>query len=261
MPRPPRHGLVLASLLLVMSVAAVATAADKDNNKDEERPTERIPGVKSKVFEVKNRSPEELVRVLRPLGSGVRGTAIVESSEFHTITVRDFPENIAAIEDALRRLDVPSPPKPDIEVRMRVLIGVPSGTTQVPPELAPVVKQLTATLNYKAYYFVDDIIQRVRNGHGVGGRGSAPVNPPASPEPSTLSYKYSLKDVAIIPQHPGNAATIQIRELVFGGSVKALGDAELYSGLTLREGDKVVVGKSSLKDRALILIMSVKVVR
>jgi hypothetical protein len=255
-PRPPRPVLALGSLLLVIAIVGPAAAADKE----EERPAERIPGVKSRVFEVKHRSPEDLIRVLRPLGSGVKGTAIAESGEFHTITVRDFPENIASIEDALKRLDVPSPPKPDIEVQMRVLIATPTGATQVPADLASVVKQLHASLSYKGYYHIDDILGRVRNGHGLGGRGSAPVTQPASPENATLNYQYGLKDVVIV-SNPGKATTVQIRELFFKSSLKPLGDAEIYSGLTLREGDKVVVAKSSLKDRALILILSVKVVR
>src|SRR5690242_9987259 len=62
-------------------------------------------GFKNRVFEVHNRMPEELVPVVRLLTSGFKGAQLSASNEFRTITVRDFPENIAAVEEALKRLD------------------------------------------------------------------------------------------------------------------------------------------------------------
>src|SRR2546423_15097856 len=64
-------------------------------------------GFKNRVFEVHNRTPEDLIPVLRLLTSGFKGAQVSASNEFRTIIVRDFPENIAAIEDAIKRLDVP----------------------------------------------------------------------------------------------------------------------------------------------------------
>src|SRR5438128_6735107 len=72
-------------------------------------------GFKGKVFDVKYRDPHSLIDALRALGSGFKGATISWSDEFKSLTVRDFPENIAAIEEALKRLDTPQPPVPDIE--------------------------------------------------------------------------------------------------------------------------------------------------
>src|SRR5262245_17139579 len=71
---------------------------------EDTRPADKIPGLQSRVFQVKYRPLEDLLHVLRPLASGVKGTNVSESEEFRTITVRDFPENIADIEGALKRL-------------------------------------------------------------------------------------------------------------------------------------------------------------
>src|ERR1700730_3175741 len=56
-------------------------------------------GFKSKVFEVKYRDAYTLGTVLRQLGSGFKGASMSSSTEFKTLTVRDFPENLATIEE------------------------------------------------------------------------------------------------------------------------------------------------------------------
>jgi hypothetical protein len=254
--RAPARSLALAAALALALVAPAASAGDKP----EDRPSERIPGLKSRVFELKNRAPDEVLKVIRPLGSGVKGTSISESGEFKTITVRDFPENIAAIEDALKRLDVPKAPKPDIEFRIRVLIAAPGGASQYPNELEPVVKQLHATLNYKGYFQIASITLRVKAGSGARGTGVTSVNPPVSAESSSMSYAYGFEDVSIAPPPPG-AAVVQIRKLHYAIEGKSLGEAEINTGLSLREGEKVVVGTASLKDRAMILVLSARIVK
>src|SRR3982750_2870819 len=65
---------------------------------------------KSRIFEVKYRDPNSLLNALYQLGSDFKGSAMSANSEFRTITVRDFPENIATVEEALKRLDVPGTP-------------------------------------------------------------------------------------------------------------------------------------------------------
>src|SRR5215471_7158048 len=80
-------------------------------------------GFKNRVFDVHNRTPEELVSVLKLLTSGFKGAQLSPNNEFRTITVRDFPENIAAVEEALKRLDKPEAPRPDIELRLHVLVA------------------------------------------------------------------------------------------------------------------------------------------
>src|SRR6266404_9485291 len=97
-------------------------------------------GFKGKVFDVKHREPRVLMDAVRPLGSGFKGATISWSDEFKTLTVRDFPENIASIEEALKRLDTPQPAQPDVELRMNVLIAsnVEGVANQYPNDLGDV---------------------------------------------------------------------------------------------------------------------------
>jgi hypothetical protein len=247
--------------LLGFSVPSVALA------KDDDRPTERIPGIKAKVFDIKHRSTDDVLDVIRLLGSGVKGTSLSDNNDLRTITVRDFPENILAIEDAIKRVDVPSMPKPDVELRMRVLIAAPTGSGQHPTDLDAVIKQLRATLNYKSYNQIASITQRVKAGAGAGGKGQTQLAPPVSQEPSSANYSYSLEGVNVITPPPGAAASaggnisIQIKKLKFWTGNKQLGEADINTGLSLREGEKVVVGSASLKDRAMILVLSAKLLK
>jgi hypothetical protein len=259
-PRREAAAVVVVGCLLVM-VGSSARAGDREHDKDrdEDRPTEKM-GLKSRVFEIKNRSLDDLMRVLRPLASGIKGTSIVDSGEFRTITVRDFPENLAAIDEALHRLDVPRPARPDIELRIRVLIAAPTGASQYPGELEPVVKQLHATLAYKSYYQIASITHRVKSGSGAKGKGVTTVSPPVAGEAGAMNYSYAFDDVNLTPPGTGPAG-VQIKRLSYWIGGKPLGDAEINTGLNLREGEKVVVGTASLRDRAMILVLFAHIVK
>jgi type II secretory pathway component GspD/PulD (secretin) len=120
-------------------------------------------GFKSKVFEIKYRDAKSLASVLFNLGSGFRGATMSANSEFKTLTVRDFPENIVAIEEAIKRLDTPLAPRPNIELHMHVLVASNSASvsSEPPAELKDVLAQLRGTFNYKNYELATSIVQRL----------------------------------------------------------------------------------------------------
>ena len=125
---------------------------------------------RSKVFEVHNRDAREIASSVKLLGSGFKGSALSVNDDMHTITVRDFPENVAAIEGAIARLDQPIANAPDIEMKISVLIGSKTplpGAATVPDDLAPVVKQLESTLRYAHYGLMTATVQRTKPGNGT----------------------------------------------------------------------------------------------
>ncbi len=101
-----------AVLILIFISASFAqqTATPTPAKSEPDFVTEK--GFKSKVFEVRYRDANNLSSVLRQLGSGFKGRSVSANSEFKTITVRDFPENIATMEEAIKRLDIPAAPRP-----------------------------------------------------------------------------------------------------------------------------------------------------
>jgi len=232
-------------------------------------------GFKGKIFDIKNREPRELVQILQPLGSGFKGATLQPNSEFKTITVRDFPENIATIEEAIKRLDVPPPPKPtqplrptypDIEVFAYILIASngEGGAAPSPPVLADVIKQLQTTLNYKSYQLLTSIVQRTSFENGnIEASGTAEL-----PDKS-LGGKYALQILINTPGTRFDPSQIALSKLLFqmegfketDTRTIGIGDAKINTRLQVRDGEKFVVGTSSLRDKAVILVLTTRMLK
>ena len=215
-------------------------------------------GFKNRVFDVRHREPARLVAVLKGLGSGYRGATVSASNEFGTITVRDMPENIAVMEEALRRLDTPEPRRADVELHLHILLatnGEPAGG-ELPAELRNVVAQLRTALAYRSFSLVTSVVQRVREGYPgpgpyqVSGRGAAVVTLPPPVGSKDLSYAYHIRRV-------GQTTGVQEIELEgFEFRLQGLGDAGVSSDLTLKPGEQVVVGTAGLRGGGLVLVLS-----
>lgn len=233
-------------------------------------------GFKGRVFEVKYREPGALVQAIGLLGSGFKGASIRYSDEFNTITVRDFPENIAAMEEALKRLDTPQParaPQPDVQFHIHIMIA---SNTDLPPgdfpaELHDVVTQLRSTLSYKNYGVMTSVIQRSQGKvkgdvEGSGVAESKLLNLP-SPQgnPSFYSYKIVNPEMAA----PASGTTvIDLQRFIFNLRVPlSIGTTIQYQNvgfetpLSLREGEKVVVGTTAMGDKGLVVVVSAKVLK
>ena len=165
--------------LLLAATAAVAqekkAAAEPEYNSVRE--------FKNKVFEIKNRDPRDVAQSVKLLGSGFKGADLNVSTELKTITVRDFPENIAAIEEAIKRLDHAAPATPDIEFKISVLIGSKSAlnAASIPDDLESVVRSsvsrragvdrsVSGADDHRVAGSLDRRAQRARGGLHRGGR-------------------------------------------------------------------------------------------
>jgi hypothetical protein len=254
--------LALPLLFALTALAQQAQTPQSAAVKEPEYVTEK--GFKGKVFEIKHREPFSLYRAIYTLGSGFKGATMSYSNEDKIIVVRDFPENIAAIEEAIKRLDVPQPARPDIELHIHFLLAsnVEGGNNQLPAEINDAVKQLRLTLAYKNYYLASSIVQRTKDGaRGLNGGGNAEVGSPLFREPTDLHYS-ALADGISITGSPDSPA-IELRSFQFELNTpsSAGGRALIKSDLSLREGEKVVVGTASLKDKALVLVVTAKIIK
>ena len=267
----PSHVLAALVLILVFVSASLAQQVNSGATQKSDDNFVSEKGFKSKVFEVKYRDASSLATVLRQLGSGFKGASVSANSEFKTITVRDFPENLATIEEALKRLDVPAAPRPNIELHMHVLIasnasGTAGGTTlQIPAELRDVLTQLRETLSYRNYELVTSVVQRLtETQRGLRGKGTAEISKsPASAGSLTLPYEYFINSVTLASPSTG-APMVQIGEFAFttGLTPQTSVDnrTQVQTALNLRDGEKVVVGTATFGDRALIIVLTAKLV-
>src|SRR5712692_11099521 len=260
--------LALSLLLATFSTAAVGQTPSQPAPADKYVTNS---GFKNRVFEVHNRMPDDLVPVIRLLTSGFKGAELAASNEFRTITVRDFPENIAAIEEAIKRLDTPEVTRPDIELRMHVLLASnkEGASNQYPADLKDVIAELQKTLNFKDYTLLTSIVQRTRESRRtypgyLEGRGSAEV---AWPSPSSATgterrisnYQFFASSIALTSTTSGGV-DIQLGEFTFSLSVPGT-EAKIHSDVRMRDGDKVVVGTAGFSDKALILVMTARVLK
>jgi hypothetical protein len=260
-----------ALVLLLVSIPAFAQQPTPSPAPKSEPDYVTEKSFKGKIFEVKYRDAGSLATVLRQLGSGFKGASISANSEFKTLTVRDFPENLATIEEALKRLDIPAAPRPNIELHIYVLVASSSSayvsgpTAPVPAELKDVVTQLRGTLNYQNYELAATVIQRLTETQNMlQGTGTGEISGANPAAPSTpMPYTYGIKSVSLV-QNPTGAPTIQIYDFSFTASTEVpsveRNPARVQTALNLRDGEKVVVGTATIRNRALIVVLTAKLV-
>jgi hypothetical protein len=252
--------LCLAHPIAAQSPAPKATAAPKEDSAVTEK------GFAGRVFEIRHRDPRELGQAIHPLMSGYRGSTIEASREFKTITVRDFPENIAAIEAALKRLDVAEAVRADVELRLWVLVasGGEAAAGRFPEDLKEVVAALKSTLAYKNYALAGTFVQRVRDGaRGIRGEGvtdiAEPIDGKGVKGPMThMQLEFAINALAL-DSAAGGPASVKLDGFSF--SLMGNGRAQLKTDMTLRDGEKVVVGTSTVQDRGLVVVVSARVIR
>jgi hypothetical protein len=234
-------------------------------------------GLKAKIFDVKHRELRPLLIALNHLGSGAKGAAMSASEEFRTITVRDFPANLAVIEEAIKRLDQPEAPAPDIEFQIHILVASsePSVPEEVfPAPLAQVVLELKSTLKYRSYTLMASAIQRAKaSGHGASlnntGVASTKLLGTETPYGNPVFYNYQLKSIALDSTSQGGPR-VQIGSVQFGMRVPLnLGQSTpvqyenigFNTPLTLRDGERVVVGTTTVQEKGIAFVVSAKLLK
>jgi hypothetical protein len=249
---------------IIVALLLVATPAFAQEKKTPEEPEyNSVREFRNKVFEIHNREPREVAQSVKLLGSGFKGADLSVNSELKTITVRDFPENIAAIEEAIKRLDHAAAPTPDIEFKISVLIGAKKelNVASVPEELEPVVRQLQSTLRYSHYGLMTAALQRAKPGNGVRGSGVAEstlLGIPTNLE-RPIFYNYDMTRIT------ATDSGVDIERFAFSMRVpivvKAGGEVQYQNvgfetPVSLRDKEKVVIGTTTMGDKALIVVVT-----
>lgn len=271
----PRLIAILFSLLMAGAMPALYAFAQStgEQKKDEKAPAQEVKKFEVKLFEIKYRSPNSLRDSVQALGSGIGNATIYANENLKTLTVRDFPENIAAIEEALKRLDVPDKSPVSLEFQLHLIAAsmTPSEKPTLPKNLEAVVDQLKSTLKFTNYRYVSSALNRVSDRGKIESSGvtgslfPAPTGVLNSPETPTF-YQYNLSRVSLTQDAAGKES-IQIELFKFGVSVPikfgpqtSYRDVGIVTPLSLREGEMAVVGTANISgsDEAIIVVISVK---
>jgi Bacterial type II/III secretion system short domain len=277
--------LLLAGLFCVGLTLTAFAQTNNEPKKTEQEDAQPSRGqMTAKIFEIKHRRPVDLSSAVLLLGSGAKGAQIVPNPELNTISVRDYPENVAAIEVALKRLDVPAAPQPTVvpvslEFQLHLIAASMTAGEKAafPKAIESVLPQLQSSLKFINYRYINTAIHRVVNDGRVEVSG---VNSSLFPLPSgatgtgsneTPSFsQYTAEGIRLIADAAGKEF-VQIRKFRFGASIPIrlsssnvqYRDVGINTELTLREGELVVVGTANagIGDEAIIVIVSVKKVK
>jgi len=220
----------------------------------------------TRIFDIKFTDVSLLARVL-----SVFGAQINPSPELHVLSVRAPKEIMPAIADAIQRLDVPPPPPPptkSVELTIYVINAAdqPDGAP-LPAPLQPVINQLRTVLSYKGFQVVDTQVIRGMNGRQVQSSGHMPFVPkPLSvgtdtPPPSIYQFNTTFRvrgtDKEPVVFLEGMKFGVQVPNFQSGGWQYY--NVGINSDVEIPRGQQVVVGKTTIGERALILVMSAKV--
>jgi hypothetical protein len=104
-------------------------------------------------------------------------------------------------------------------------------------------------------------VQRVRDGaRGIRGEGVtdlAQASPGKAPG-KTMQLEYAINALSL---EAGDSAGTAIRLDGFALTLVGGGRAQLKPDVTLRDGEKVVVGTSTVQDRGLVVVVSARVIK
>ncbi|MDP2876777.1 MAG: hypothetical protein Q8O00_11375, partial [Holophaga sp.] len=179
-------------------------------------------------------------------------------------------ENLAAIEEAITRLDTASTARKEVEFHIHVLFAFKAqGPSEgFPEELKDVLSTLKSTLQYKSYALAASFVQRATAGSwNLQGKGDTTISittPKGVTNSNPLQFRWGIREFQLETPTEGPANlklnSFELRAAEhFGANSEDL--ASIRTDLNLKDGEKVVVGTSVLKDRGLIVVLTAKVLK
>ncbi len=265
----------ITALALALAFTIDVLGQQSDSSKSNEPQHVENKGFKGRIFEIRHRRPQEIINAISPLGSGFKGAMVTFNADTQTISVRDFPENIAAIEEAIKRLDTPESAREEssVELSIHVLLTRTDSPpnlvpTPPPPYLNDVIKQMQNTFAFKDYQLVATIVQRAKTQsryqgrHAVTGKGDALwienfKRPDGNLDAQHVKANYEYRVTGIeVSSNSSGGAKIQLNNFSF-----QFGNALVQSDLEVRDGEKLVVGTASWGNKAMILVLTTKIIK
>jgi hypothetical protein len=252
----------LVSLSLFIAVAPVMVSAQNQPTAAESLEKLRIEAQErarqaeeerqweTKIFQVKYVDPDELRRAL----SMFRGNVAYSGGALRVLSVRAPKEIMPAIEDAIKRLDVPAPRK-DAELTIFVVLASDQvdPSSPLPASLQPVVAQLRKVLAYKEYRLLDTLITRAssRSNNPVQLSGSLALSPSSSPP-------YSFTSFFQIENPDGKVPILKLSRMAFELTGGGSNSGRISGDVEIPDGQQVIVGKATMSDKAIILVMTAR---
>ena len=205
------------------------------------------PPRQQRVFMLKYADASHVADVLRVFGYGFQA-----DRDMHVVAVSAPAEAMAAVEDAIKRLDVPAAAPKDIDLVVYMIVASeqPSADGNLPSELQPVADEVKKIFSYKSFRLLDSILLRTQPGNRATADGVIGE--------SKTTYRFEVKPSAVTEDPQGRLIRLDNLNL----TLRLPGDREagIRTEITVREGQRAVVGKSNIGlGQSLILVVTAKV--
>jgi len=253
--------------IIVAFLALTIPARSQEKEPTEKTSTqEQGPPAKSareervlKVIQLKYADPYHVADLLSLFGASLKS-----DRQAKVLTVVGPASAVAAVEEAIKKLDVPPPPVKDIDLTAYFVVATRQAmqAADLPAELDEVVAQLKRVLNYKSFQLLNTAFLRTRDGERANVSGVATVGAEA------VHFRLGFRSADITLE--GKVRTVRISDLGFDADhpTSAAAPAEkttsagIHTNIDIAEGQKVVVGRTTLDfaDNALILVLTAKVI-
>jgi hypothetical protein len=183
----------------------------------------------------------------------------------HALAVETTSEaTMKAIEEAIQRLDVASAASKNIEMTAYLLIGGEAAGTEpgvMPKELDSVVAQLKNAFAFKSYRLLDTLVLRTRVGQLPTSNSIGRPVQPGTQAPLT-QFKISSAGIG------SDETTVRIDGLNLDSHIPvATGSGQytyqnvgLSADVDIKQGQKVVIGRVSVAESALFVVLTAQVV-
>jgi hypothetical protein len=207
------------------------------------------PPHQQRVFMLKYADARNVANVLSVFGYGIKA-----DRDMHVVAVSAPADAMTAVEDAIKRLDVPAAAPKDIDLVVYMVVASEQALAgaNLPPELQAVGDELKKIFAYKTFRLLDSILLRTQPGNRATASGIAADRMPFN------TYSFAVVPSAVTEDAKGRLIRLDNLDLTLHGPGDRV--AAIHTEITVREGQRVVVGKSNMgTDQSLILVVTAKV--
>jgi hypothetical protein len=187
--------------------------------------------------------------------------AVRVDGRMSVIALTGTKERVAAAEEAIKQLDVPSAAQKNIELTVFFVTGSDADRqagNPIPQELQSTVAQLKGAFPYKNYLLLDVLSLRTRSGVAADTSGQLTGSRMTVFRVRGASVDKDGSNIRLDGLHAG----LRVPEASGTGAITYRDTGISTDVVDVKEGQKLVVGRSSLNgpEQALFLVLIAKVV-
>ena len=167
------------------------------------------------------------------------------------ISVKASDKTLDAIDEMIKRFDIPANTPKQVEVTAYLLLGSPQMEQEtVPAILKPVLDQLRNVMTYKSYRVLDTVVVTGKDSDSVQESG---ITPKIGDTDQGYMFQFGTS-----PHVSGEGAERYVHFDNLHLGLSGIGD--LRTSVDVKKGQQVVIGKTTIKDHAVILVLSAKII-